>query len=486
MIVCTWLALALSMPGGAADPSEPPIVLQATIDQFDPSGDADQTAPGARRGVRTEHFDEAGRMIRWEQRNAAGVLTLSWVGVYFDDHMVPDRAAYWTEGAAAPTAEFGVTTPDGRMQDVLYGSPGEKPRRQLRQYFDAAHRIVYQEYFAPRSQRRYSEEIYRYDDADNELGRTWRRLDGQAQLVTRYEIDATDPFGRWTRRRVFRNDELDRIETRRLTLGSAGRPSPPASAGPIPSAAKILPIPFAAGTVSVGATGESSPSFSPDGRRLFFTRYEDDWTRQTGMISRRRNGVWLEPEPAPFGAAMYNGAFIDDVTFLFCTRGGDGGRGRAFVVERTDEQSEDVWGTPRDLTAETGFVGGYFCRGPGDLVYFHRDGDLHRARWRDGLVADEKRLPSPINTVDGVEFGACVSAEGTRLIFTRSVEPGEGSGVFTAFRTEAGWSTPRRLPIPYGWGATVSPDGEDLVYVVEGDVVRIPLVLLPDLTADAR
>ena len=52
--------------------------------------------------------------------------------------------------------------------------------------------------------------------------------------------------------------------------------------------------------------------------------------------------------------------------------------------------------------------------------------------------------------------------------------------MFIAFREGDRWTTPEKLPIPYGWGVTLSPDGEDLVYVVDDDIRRVPAVLLGD------
>ena len=93
---------------------------------------------------------------------------------------------------------------------------------------------------------------------------------------------------------------------------------------------------------------------------------------------------------------------------------------------------------------------------------------------------DDRELPAPINTRVGVEFGAWISDDGLTLIFSRGLEPPGESGVFVSARAAErdGWPEPRRLPIPYGWGVTVDPTGEDLVYIVDDDPVRVPMVLL--------
>ena len=59
------------------------------------------------------------------------------------------------------------------------------------------------------------------------------------------------------------------------------------------------PVPeiFAPGVIS-GPANDGSPTFSPDGNTLFFTRSTANW----GMIleSHRVNGEWSQPRPAPF------------------------------------------------------------------------------------------------------------------------------------------------------------------------------------------
>ncbi len=75
------------------------------------------------------------------------------------------------------------------------------------------------------------------------------------------------------------------------TWASAGQSTPPASAN------EISPELFAPGVIS-GPANDGSPTFSPDGDTLFFTRSTAGW----GVIleSHRVNGVWSEPEVAPF------------------------------------------------------------------------------------------------------------------------------------------------------------------------------------------
>ncbi len=425
--------------------------------------------------VRIEQFDGQGRLLRWEQRAADGTHQLTWIGVYFGDEGAPSRAAYWSADTDVPFAELGVTAPDGSFQDVYYSDFGEKPRRQLRQYFDAAARIVFQEYFAPRSQKKYSEEIYRYDDRGNELGRLWRRLDGRAQRETSFGIVATDAHGRWTERNVFVDGKLVGIDVREIVDGSALGAAPKASAGPVTPSNAILPVPFAPGVVSTKAAGENALTFAPDGRTVLFTRYED-WEAQRAFTSTWRDGVWREAEELALADTLYNAALrADGQHIVYCVRDDASGGARVFTTARTDSG----WSAPRDWTSGSGFTGSYFRWLANGTLYFHRGGDLYRCRFDRAGASDETPLPAAINTPDGTEFGAWVDDDETLLLFARYVDgQPERTGVFATKRRGDGWDVPRKLPIPYGWSPVLSPDGEDLVYVVDENLVRVPVVLL--------
>ncbi|NNM24984.1 MAG: NAD(P)-binding protein [Phycisphaerales bacterium] len=469
------LILSLVAAPRAAD-DVVPIPLHTTTSRFAAERIDDAVVRRELRQIRVDSFDERGRRIRWTQSGPDGRHELTWFGLHLDDGPIPARAAYWTADTLLPFPELFVTSADGRFYDVHYADHGQTPRRQMREYLDAHGREIYQEYFAPTSQRRYGEEIYVYGSDGNLLRQTWRRLDGRARKDTRYEITAVDEHRRWTRRLVHVDDVLAFLDERTIIDGVSVSPRPAATAGPVPSSNAILPAPFAPGVIATKAAGESSPSFAPDGQTLVFTRYEDDWTNQTAHAATRRDGVWREPEALPFGEGVYNGAWsADGARYIFCRRDDDLGGGRVFLVDRDD----GGWTEPVDLTAATGFTGSYFRLLADGTLYFHRDGELLRAVLKNDGVHDEAPLDAPINTPDGAEFAPWIDADERRLIFTRAVEAdADQSGVFATHREENGWAPPRRLPIPYGWSVVLTPDGFDLVYVVDGDVCRVPLVLL--------
>ncbi|MEL6715252.1 MAG: hypothetical protein AAFP86_15835, partial [Planctomycetota bacterium] len=195
------LLALLAVQTGTAQELDFPVPARHEIQRFALEG-ADGRSVGALTATRTETFDALGRLHRWEERGADGTRRITWIAVFEGKSPAPAQSAYWTEGQALPYLEEVVSTEDGRTYDVLYGDLGRKRRREMRVYLDGAGRELYQEYFAPRTQAKYSEEIYRYDASDNLVQKTWRRLDGKRAVETRYAIEDRDAAGRWTARRV--------------------------------------------------------------------------------------------------------------------------------------------------------------------------------------------------------------------------------------------------------------------------------------------
>src|SRR6266550_4420424 len=56
---------------------------------------------------------------------------------------------------------------------------------------------------------------------------------------------------------------------------------------------------FAPGIISTGDY-ESHPTFTPDGREIYFLKMAPNFSRWTIFVSRYKDGSWSQPEVAPF------------------------------------------------------------------------------------------------------------------------------------------------------------------------------------------
>jgi hypothetical protein len=82
-----------------------------------------------------------------------------------------------------------------------------------------------------------------------------------------------------------------------LTIVSASlvaQTAPYDSAKPLPNATL-----FAPGIISTGDY-ESHPTFTPDGREIYFLKMAPNFSRWTIFVSRYKHGGWSQPEVAPF------------------------------------------------------------------------------------------------------------------------------------------------------------------------------------------
>jgi hypothetical protein len=75
---------------------------------------------------------------------------------------------------------------------------------------------------------------------------------------------------------------------------SATHPSPYAAKHPLPT-----PEVFEPGVISTGDF-ESHPTFTPDGKTLYFLKDAPNFSFWTMMVSRFENGKWQEPSIAPW------------------------------------------------------------------------------------------------------------------------------------------------------------------------------------------
>lgn len=229
----------------------------------------------------------------------------------------------------------------------------------------------------------------------------------------------------------------------------------PAPDSPAPGHPDIL-LP----TVFSTDANEYNPSVTPIGRTLVFARSAPEFRDAKIMISHLDfHGRWTAPERVPFSDDRYTDT---DPTFS------PDGRTLYFISDRPaagrDAARRDLdlwrvsyhdrrWGTPEHLGAEVNSPGQEL--GPawhGGWLYFGstRGGaarmlDLYRAPERGGRFGAAEALPD-VNTAAS-EGDPELSADGSLLLFW-SDRPGSAQGdLYASRRTAAGWSAPAPLRV---------------------------------------
>lgn len=182
---------------------------------------------------------------------------------------------------------------------------------------------------------------------------------------------------------------------------------------------------------------ESSPSFSADGRELYFMRSDRNFAQWRILHSRCTAAGWSPPRPPGFAAARPG---LDADPFLAAD-----GKRLYFVSARHDPKGEDL------------------------DIYFVERASGGQASGRDW--GEPVRLPAPVNSPSAELLPRALP--GGRLYFGSARDGGLGQGDLYVATPKAGggWDV-RNLGAPLSsaaneYEAEVSPDGRELVAVAD-------------------
>lgn len=237
---------------------------------------------------------------------------------------------------------------------------------------------------------------------------------------------------------------------------------------------------FAPGVVSVGGLTTYRPSFSPDGRTVYFT--VDVRGGYAIGVSQFTGGAWSPPELASF-----SGRWSDAEAFL----SPDGSRlffasQRPVAAGGPVREDYDIWVVERSRDGRLGEprrLGGGVNTAANELypsvsrsrtLYFSRSeggerSDLWRASRSGSDFSAPERLPAPVNS-EAREAGVHVSPDESYILFESTRAGGlGGTDIYRSDRLRSGWSEPWNLGAPVNspaaeTSATISPDGRTLFF----------------------
>lgn len=228
---------------------------------------------------------------------------------------------------------------------------------------------------------------------------------------------------------------------------------------------------------------EWAPALSPDGRELWFAIADPNFitaTRAWTLVrSRRSDGAWQRPEVAPFSGLHSDGypSFSPDGRRLYfaSSRPVDGRPKKDFDLWYA-ERSGDGWSEPRHLGASVNTAANELSPSvtADGVLYFSSDRpggagatDLYRVRLAGGKA---ENLGPAINTSAG-ESDVHVRADGRLLLFVSRGHAGSvgGDDILYSVAEGAGWASPRnpgaRVNSPAAeMSPSLSPDGRELLF----------------------
>lgn len=240
---------------------------------------------------------------------------------------------------------------------------------------------------------------------------------------------------------------------------------------------------FAPGVIS-GPANDGAPTFSPDGKELFFTRSATRWSIILES-HRQEDGRWSKPAVAPFSGEWSDAspAFSPDGSYLIfvsvrrapvASSGAASGRGAGPAEShlwRTDRTNRG-WSAPIELPEAVNCFPGIFRPSVASdgSVYFTaavngKNLGLYRAAYRDGAFLKAEPLPFSDGSVKDVDPE--IAPDQSFLIFSsRRAFPGDDQHehLFIVRSSEGQWGSP--VPIRYaGDGSSEDNDprlGRDL------------------------
>jgi Tol biopolymer transport system component len=175
---------------------------------------------------------------------------------------------------------------------------------------------------------------------------------------------------------------------------------------------------------------ETTPTFSPDGREMYFFRGDPTFSTYRLFSSRCEGGRWRAPQPVPFAATA---PAVDSDPALT-----PDGRRLYFISTRHAPGGEDF-----------------------DIWYVDRDG---------GGWGPPQRLPAPVNSPQS-ELLPRVDGEG-RLYFGSSRPGGHGGGdIYVAVERDGRWQVSNVGPpvstAAFEYEAEISRDGRTMIVVAD-------------------
>jgi Tol biopolymer transport system component len=186
-----------------------------------------------------------------------------------------------------------------------------------------------------------------------------------------------------------------------------------ASAGPTPQI-------FAPGVIS-GPGNDGSPTFSPDGNTLFFTRSTSHWT--VILESQKVNGQWTQPRLAPFSGEWPDSspAMSPDGTYIVFQSLRRTEKGAVSELRRVD-RVETGWSKPVRLPDEVNISASIWkpSIAADGTIYFTNIGNdgskrLYSSKYRNGR--DEAAQPLSFSDGKHLDVDPEVAPDGSFLVF---------------------------------------------------------------------
>lgn len=242
---------------------------------------------------------------------------------------------------------------------------------------------------------------------------------------------------------------------------------------------------------------ESTPTFTPDGREMFFMLSDPNFERYRLRWSRCANGRWTAPQSPPFAAPEPISEADPFVTpdgrrlYFISTRQNPPDQDQGFDIWYVDREADGRWLRAQRLAEPVNSTGSELLpRATADgRLYFGSDrpgglgqGDIYvatpgeKGQWR------VDNLGPPVNTA-AFEYEADISRDGNTLILV--ADRGDRSHLYRFQKHRDGWVEQGRIPARpdvFQVGPLLAPQADRLLFA-QADAARSGEIFLIDLRA---
>ncbi len=246
---------------------------------------------------------------------------------------------------------------------------------------------------------------------------------------------------------------------------------------------------------------ESSPTFSPDGREVYFFRASRQFGEYRLLSSRCEAGRWTEPVAPPFaapaGTLEADPALSADGNRLYYVSAREQANPDDLDIWMVERDEGGAWSAPARLPEPVNSPAAELLPRPlpdGSLIFGsnraggHGQGDIYVAKPEEDGSWQVENLGPPVSTA-AYEYEAEISADGQVMVVV--ADRGDRSHLYLFDRRGETWVERGRVPARddvFQVGPLLSPTGDRLLFAQEADGRRsgewflIDLVSEPDRT----
>ena len=224
----------------------------------------------------------------------------------------------------------------------------------------------------------------------------------------------------------------------------------------------------------------SSPVFSPDGSEVYFSVFLRGVFRGERIMYMRKNenGVWTEPEMAPFSGVYFEGGpcVSPDGNRIYYSSSRPVTPGSAEKEDRDIwyvDRTNSGWSEPKHTSFNTDTWEDVPYVSETGYLYYKSDNDIYRVKINEDSFSDPERLSGTINSEYG-EQHPCIAPDESFMIFysSRPGHLGDNNGdLYITFKNENGaWKEPVNMGPAINQGHIItrfprlSPDGRYLFF----------------------